>query len=48
VNNEKKYIKRIVEKIRKFSADVVLVEKSVNRMATELLLECNMTVVQNI
>ena len=38
VNNERKNIKRNVDKIVKLKPDLLLVEKSANRYATELLL----------
>ena len=37
VNNERKDMKKIVDKIMKYMPDLLLVEKSVNRIATEFL-----------
>jgi hypothetical protein len=37
VNNEKKNLRKIVEKIMKYMPDLLLVEKQVNRIATEFL-----------
>jgi ABC-type Fe3+-hydroxamate transport system substrate-binding protein len=45
VNNERKHIKRIVDKIVKMKPDLLLIEKSANRYATELLLSANISVV---
>lgn len=48
VNNERKNIKRITDKIAKYKPSLLLVEKSVNRLATETLLQAGIAVVQNI
>lgn len=39
VNNERRTIRRIVESILRYEPDILLVEKSVNRIATEMLHE---------
>ncbi len=45
VNLERKYIRKIVEKITKYKPNIIFVEKSVNRMATDMFLQQNISVV---
>ena len=37
VNNEKRNVKKIIDKIIAYHPDLLLVEKNVNRIATEML-----------
>ena len=45
VNNERKTIKRLVDKIAKYKPSILFVEKSINRLAIEFLLQQNISVV---
>lgn len=48
VSSEKRLSKDIVKKVQKYKPDILFVEKSVNRHATELFLKNDIAVVQNI
>jgi hypothetical protein len=44
VNNERKNMKKIVDKIMKYMPDLLLVERQVNRIATEILQSSNISI----
>lgn len=48
VNNEKKEIRKLVDKIVSFAPDIIFVEKQANRLATEMLQQSNITITQNV